>query len=244
MNIAKREPHVAVISTDRPNNVPRIKHVLQCEPTFYVTKGEEKFYQKCGALHVVGCDRNISAARNRAMNDAAEMGRYGVQVSDDLKGIEIAMDRHRKVKATFAEVCEMIFKKMREEEVTLAGVAITGNLFYYTGTPWVTDKLVVNDMIFTIGNDIQYDEKAALKEDYDMFVMQMMKNGKVLRANHILCNFPHRGNAGGANVYRTKLEEQLRNEYVMKKHKGIIVPHKSRLNQVEINYKLLKERMA
>jgi hypothetical protein len=230
---------VCVISTQRAENVPQIqKFYPDSELVFFVSKNEGLSYKKFGAKQVVECERNISIARNEAILYCQQRGKYCVQTSDDLRGIAVVKNG-KKEKCTTYEAIEDMIATMQETGAKLCGVAITDNLLNYK-VDWRKDKLVVNDLIVIApDNELLYDRDAHLKEDYDMFVMQMQKYGIVLRADKYMCRFPHRENKAGANTYRTYELEKLKNEYVMAKHEGIIVPHSRRENQVEINYKKL-----
>lgn len=234
---------VTCISTQRAENVPHIKkHFPFDEVVFFVSKGEAKSYKMYGADQVVECERNICDARNKAFLYAKEQGLYCVQTSDDLKSISVVQN-NKKHKTNTLEAIQDIINKMQETSAKLCGVSITDNILNYK-KDWSLDKLVVNDLIVIApDNEILYDTDAYLKEDYDMYIMQMQKYGIVLRADKYLCNFPHRQNKAGANTYRTYDTEKKQNEYVINKHKGLIIPHNRRDNQVSINYKLLYENI-
>jgi hypothetical protein len=235
---------VTCISTQRAENVPHIsKHFHMNDVVFFVSKGEAKSYKMYGAKEVIECERNICDARNKAFLYAKEKGLYCVQTSDDLKSISKVVD-NKKVKCTTYEAIEDMILKMQETSAKLCGVSITDNILNYK-KDWNTDKLIVNDLIIiSPDNEILYDDGAFLKEDYDMYILQMQKYGIVLRADKYLCNFPHRQNKAGANTYRTYDTEKKQNEYVINKHRGLIVPHNRRDNQVSINYKLLYENIS
>lgn len=230
---------VCVISTQRAQNVPEIqKFYPNSELVFFVSKNEGLSYKKFGAKHVVECERNISTARNEAFLYCKQRGKYCVQTSDDMRGITMIKDG-KKTPCTTYEAIEDMIAKMEETGAMICGVAITDNLLNYK-MDWRKDKLIVNDLIvISPKNEILYDKGAFLKEDYDMYVMQMQAHKIVLRADKYMCRFPHRENKAGANTYRTHDLEKQQNEYVMRKHEGIIVLHSRRENQVEINYKKL-----
>lgn len=230
---------VCVISTQRAENVPAIKKFYpNNDLVFFVSKNEGLSYKRFGATNVIECERNISAARNEAFLYCKQRDKYCVQTSDDMKGIACVKDR-KKVNCTTTEAIEDMIGKMKETGAMISGVAITDNILNYK-QDWRLDKLIVNDLIIlSPSNEILYDEAAHLKEDYDMYVMQMQKYKVILRADKYMCRFPHRENKAGANTYRTYSVEKAQNEYVMKKHAGIVVAHSRRDNQVEINYKKL-----
>jgi len=147
-------------------------------------------------------------------------------------------------KVVFRKALPYFFSKFLESGADYGGVAITSNRLNYTGVNVQLDKLIVNDMILISPNSFLFDTKADLKEDYDAFLQNMFACGKVFRANFMICDFPHRENKGGANLYRTIEREIKCNEYVKKKWKGLLIDHKTRKDQISVNYKLLKEKLA
>lgn len=86
------------------------------------------------------------------------------------------------------------------------------------------------------------DPATALKEDYDMNVY-MALNGGIARCNNLLCMFPHRGNAGGANTYRNEATEAAANAAVMAKWPKYLIPHKTRPGQISIDYKAIERKI-
>jgi len=230
------------ISTNRADNVNLLEQKTGLKFTYFTRKGESKNYLKNGASNVIEVDGNICEARNRAIEEAK--GRLCLQISDDYKKVSLVRTRkgvYTKEDITFIEALKIMVDSFRKIGGSYAGTAITDNLFYYTGKQVQQNKLIVNDCILLDGK-MKFDEKADLKEDYDMFIRQVQAGNKVLRFNLILMTFPHRGNKGGANDYRTSEREAKCNEYVLKKHYGIVKPHSRRKNQLEINYKELMKR--
>lgn len=230
------------ISTNRADNVKDLELKTGIKFTYYTRKSESESYLKAGASKVVEVDGNICMARNQAIDDAK--GRLCLQMSDDYKKVNIITGSngvYRKELSTFLEAIKIMVDNFRKLGGSYAGTAITDNLFYYTGKQVQQNKLIVNDCILLDGK-MKFDEQADLKEDYDMFISQVKEGNKVLRFNLLLMTFPHRGNKGGANDYRTIEREKKCNEYILRKHYGIVRPHSRRENQLEINYKELLKR--
>tara|TARA_R100000655_G_scaffold10525_1_gene25186 strand:+ start:825 stop:1565 length:741 start_codon:yes stop_codon:yes gene_type:complete len=231
--------YCSCISTNRPDNVRDLEDKTGIKFTYYTKQGETEAYVKGGASKVVEVDGNICMARNKAIDDAK--GKVCLQMSDDFKKVSLVRGGngvYNKEIVTFVEALKIMVEGFRKIEGSYAGTAITDNIFYYTGKQVQQNKLIVNDCILLDGK-MKFDEKADLKEDYDMFITQVKAGNKVLRFNLILMTFPHRGNKGGANDYRTTEREKKCNEYVLRKHYGILRPHSRRENQLEINYKEL-----
>jgi|TARA_R100000479_G_scaffold167333_1_gene107700 hypothetical protein len=236
----KLDIYCCCISTNRPANVEMLERRTALKWTYYTRPNESKAYYEAGASNVVEVDGNICKARNQAIEDAN--GKICLQISDDYKNTHIVRGgkegKYSKRPYGFLHSLDMMVTNFRKANASYAGTAITENLFYYNGKPIQFNKLIVNDCILLDGK-MKFDEKADLKEDYDMFVRTVQSGLVVMRFNLLLMGFPHRGNKGGANDYRTREREKECNMYILKKHSGIIVPHKTRENQVEINYKKL-----
>ncbi len=235
---------VAVISHKRPHNVASILELIG-DATFYVNVGEIPAYKKAGAERVCAPGLNICTARNAAILDATRQGLPCVQVSDDLRRIdEVYMEagKVRRANYTFKDAVEKIISKLREHKLFYGGVAINDNALNYTGNDWSYDKLIVNDLIVIMPakKPLLFDPDMALKEDYEMCVRQLIEVGGVVRANYILCNFPHRENKGGANTYRNSKTEAEATKRLMKKCGAFIMPHRKREGQVSLNYKNIK----
>ena len=230
------------ISTNRVDNVKKLEEKTGMNFTYYTKVNETEDYINAGATKVVEVDGNICCARNKAIDEAK--GKVCLQISDDYKKVNIVTGSngvYRKELITFKESLKIMVDNFRKIGGSYAGTAITDNLYFYTGKQVQQNKLIVNDCILLDGK-MKFDEKADLKEDYDMFISQVKAGNKVLRFNLILMTFPHRGNKGGANDYRTTEREKKCNEYILRKHYGLVRPHSKRENQLEINYKELLKK--
>tara|TARA_R100000655_G_scaffold9883_2_gene24303 strand:+ start:1277 stop:2005 length:729 start_codon:yes stop_codon:yes gene_type:complete len=231
--------YCSCISTNRADTIKDLEERTGIKFTYYTKKGEAEAYTKAGASNVVEVDGNICKARNKAIEDAG--GKICLQMSDDFKKVNIITGGdgvYQKKPIQYKDALKIMVDNFKKIKGSYAGTAITDNAFYYTGKQVQQNKLIVNDCILLDGK-MKFDEAADLKEDYDMFIRQVQAGNKVLRFNILLMTFPHRGNKGGANDYRTSEREKKCNEYVLRKHYGILRPHSRRENQIEINYKAL-----
>lgn len=234
--------HLAVISHGRPENITSIQKLIG-QAWFYVNKGEGKQYKAAGAKHVVEADTNICHARNRALLDAGRLP--CIQVSDDLKGIKVVslVNGKRVQKAIdFETVAQTLIGKLKAARLYYGGVAINNNPLNYTGEDFSYDKLIVNDLICIMpkAKPLQFDVNMALKEDYDLCIRQLVEVGGVLRCNKFLCNFPHRDNKGGANLYRNTRTEAEATKKLFAKWGPFIMEHRTRPGQVSLNYKTIR----
>lgn len=235
--------HTAVISHKRPSNVQSITKIVG-ECTFYVNIGEAKYYLSAGAKAVVECGTNICQARNRAIKDAQELGLPSIQVSDDLKSIKhvhLYFGKHVVKSVEFQQVVEIMVKELLKKKFYFGGVAVTSNRLNYTGEDFSYDKLIVCDLICIMPGIKCFDENVALKEDYDydLVIDQLLNVGGVVRCNQFLCDFPHRGNKGGANTYRNTQSEDEATKKLYAKWGNLIKPHATRPGQISLNYQAI-----
>jgi len=227
------------ISTQRPTNVPKItKHI---DTTWYVCPNETHQYKTNGASAVVEVDGNIVVARNRALADAlANDCSHCLQLSDDVTKFIEFINLKKYVSVDF----DYVIKKMIGaigENIKLVGLSINDNPRNYKPSYYTKNKLIVNDCILA-DSRLVYDEKADLKEDYDMFLSIVTGKGSVMRLDNLSGSFPHRGNKGGANTYRNFFRELKCNDYIKNKWGALVKDHKTRDNQIEVNYPLLKKK--
>lgn len=235
--------YCACISTNRPDNVKVLEERTGLKFTYYTRPNEKQKYLDAGASSVIEVDGNICKARNKAIRDAGAL--ICLQISDDYQYCNIitgAKNNYKRTKIPFNKALQFMLDKFATvDNASIAGTSITDSILHYTGKPIRINQLIVNDCIL-VKDGIQYDEKADLKEDYDMFVTQVRAGKNVVRFDCLQMKFPHRGNKGGANDYRTSEREQKCNMYVMMKHKGILEPHNTRKNQIQVNKKKLHEK--
>lgn len=233
--------HLSIMSHARPNNVAFMQKA--CAPfivNWYVIKGEEQEYLDAGAHKVFGCDAGISIARNLAMDHAFAYNLPSIQISDDLRNIKkIRLEDGKRVTefVTVEYVADLLIQELTGRKLFYGGVAVTSNPLNYTGDDITTDKLVVCDFNCFMPGCVPFDTDLKQKEDYDMTVRQLLEHGGVVRLDNILCDFPHRNNAGGANTYRNFETEKLAMEELIRKWPFYLKLHRTRENQVSLDTK-------
>lgn len=238
--------HMAVISTKRPERVAPMLQVLgSIISTWYVSEGEEEAYISAGLPtdRVKGCLKNISAARNSALKDARIHNACSIQSSDDLRSVKTPFLSEGKYQRKRITVQDAISHLLRTSQITkrvYGGVALTSNVQNYRGESVSLDKFVACDLILVGPSCSLFDETVALKEDYDMTLTAMMTHGGVFRCENVLCDFPHRDNAGGANTYRTAEAEKAVTQRLFKKWGDLIALHPTRQGQIILNYSKIK----
>lgn len=238
--------HIAVISHKRPFNVKAIMNIIgPC--TFFVNVGEYEEYINAGAIRVIECGTNICHARNMAIKHAKELNLPSIQVSDDLRSLKrVYMNGESRFvePVIFEDVCKTMLYELERKKFFYGGVAVTTNRLNYTGEDFSYDKLIVCDLVCIMPGPYTFDEKMALKEDYDMTISQLIEVGGVVRCNQFLCDFPHRDNKGGANTYRNGITEEEATKNLYDKWGPLIKKHATREGQISLNYKAIIDRRA
>lgn len=240
---------LAIISTKRPQNVKFIQEQL-CKGIkcyWYVNEGEAGEYFRSGANFVYEAGTNICHARNLAIKMAWDVKLPCIQISDDLRNVKQVSIENNKRNSIFIDVpfaIERLIGEVKKYNAYFGGVAINNNPLNYTGQDVSTDKLIVNDFICLMPGANYFDEKLALKEDYDYCVTELLDGRKIVRLNNILCDFPHRQNEGGANTYRNDTTEAAATRALMAKWPKYIIPHKTRPGQVSLDYKAIQRRIS
>lgn len=230
---------LAVISTKRPDNVLKLSQKIG-NATWYVNEDEVDRYKDKGAEFVVGCEKNISAARNQATMDARSKGLISVQCSDDLVSILFGGPEGF-YKINFQRAVEELLRTKQQHNGNYGGCAVTGNRLNYTGIDVRLQKFVPCDLIYVAQDCPLFSVELALKEDYDICLELITGGGVVTRNDNVICTFPHRENKGGANTYRNSKTEDAVTKKMFEKWGDLIVPHRTRPGQISMNYPKLKK---
>lgn len=116
-------------------------------------------------------------------------------------------------------------------------------LSYRQTTPFSTVSYVGSPFsVFLKGNDLRYDERLPLKEDYDMTLQQCNKYRGCLRVNAYHYDCKQSKQAGGCATYRNYEREKAQLEVLQKKWGKRIVKidqalnHNAKKNKVNIDY--------
>lgn len=115
---------------------------------------------------------------------------------------------------------------------------------YREYTPFSTVSFIGGPVqAFMSGNNVWYDERLSLKEDYDMTLQQLHRNRCVLRFNYLSYTAKQSSQVGGCAAYRNIEEEERQLELLRKKWGGDIVKidntdrsHKSSKKKKTVDY--------
>jgi len=212
---------LACISTGRPQAVEAMAGHLG-GATWY-TRPTDAY----GDVRVEG----LSAARNRALVDAFELGLPCVQVSDDLKGVKRLEPDGQVIAIHLVSALGDMLEALFAGHARLAGVAPTANPFYARRRLAVS-HFCVGDLIAVRPSAPRFDEALPLKEDYDFTCQHLASWGAVARCDWLLANFAHRSNRGGAVDVRTVELEQAAIERLKARWPQWIADNPRRANEV------------
>jgi hypothetical protein len=202
--------HVAIISARRPENVESMMKFMDgIEPTWYVAKGDSQDYKLAGAKNVVE-GGTLCCSRNAALDKAFKKKMTCVQLSDDLMGLGMAINKKNVAKMeTIHPFLDEMLDHLDQSGLKLAGINPTGNAFYFDPLkPVKTSHFIIGDFCMIRPTDLRFDEEYQTKEDYDYTMQHIQKYGGVIRSDRLLCRFKHYTNKGGAVDIRNVRVEQ------------------------------------
>jgi len=232
--IGGEKVYIGVISHKRPKNVPKMEEL--CGPfTWYVGAGEAEAYIDAGAERVVESG-GLCRSRNAILDDAFALDLPAIELSDDLRKLEIATAAKEKHDATLDDAVRLMFAAMDSTGSRLVGVAPTSNAFFFNpNKPVHTVAFVVGDLIAVRPTPLRFDEELRLKEDYDYTLQHVVKYGVIARCNSVLATFAHKTNKGGACDYRTTELEQQTIQQLRVKWPGLIKDNPRRKDEILLN---------
>jgi len=258
-----KDIHFCVISARRMSTPEGMKDCLIVQehfeqagvkPLWYVDKKSIHGYRALG-FNVVQDGGSLVAARNKALKDAAKLGKACCQVSDDIRAwhyylvpddVKITTEdeanakaRHlRRVAVSPVSAARFILAKMRATKSKLGGVLPTGNVARGLLAPPIGKRsFILGDFFVSeLRSAVRFDPHFTLKEDYDFSCSHIQKYGGVLRLNRMVLTVKHYSNAGGAVSVRNVVEEQRNIQILRKKWPRAIRLHPTRENEVVLQW--------
>jgi hypothetical protein len=228
---------VSIISSERAANVPAMQ-ALAGPATWVVPAAQVSAYEAAGAARVLADNGGLCAGRNVALEAAHLEGLACVQLSDDLRKLELAAGPKVVRPATFGEVVRMMREACGATGAHLAGIAPVANAFYFNpNRPYHTAAFILGDFIYVKPTELRFDTQLRLKEDYDYTLQHLRKYHAVARCNAVLGHFRHRTNAGGACAVRTTELEQASIAYLKQKWPGYIKDNPRRPDEILLSLK-------
>eukprot|EP00440_Ansanella_granifera_P005659 gb/GFBE01006144.1/.p1 GENE.gb/GFBE01006144.1/~~gb/GFBE01006144.1/.p1 ORF type:complete len:604 (+),score=156.38 gb/GFBE01006144.1/:1-1812(+) len=259
--------HFAVVSARRASKVEGVRDIFMVQsqfmdagvtPTWYVDAESLDDYKKLGLKAVVG--GKLTPSRNKALQDAARLGKVCVQVSDDISAWEYRHGKRAAVREDDAmnaahaaakryivspvAAAQFILAKMRgsplEQKPKLGGVYMLGSCARtFAGDEFGTKHFILGDFfVADTGSKVRFDESMTLKEDYDFTCSHIRAHGSVMRCNRMTLQVKHYSNSGGACTNRDKKGEQERKNIAIltSKWPRAFRPNHKRKNEVIMSW--------
>lgn len=189
-----------------------------------------------------GVQGNVCRIRNYILEKELPNNDVVVIVDDDMEGIYRWQEK-RSIKLKKDEVLSFIerYSILAEDwGVKFWGINVNHDKQNYREyTPFSTVSYIPSPfMAFMGGNEIYFDERFVLKEDYDMTLMQLSKYRVVLRLNKYFCNVKQHSQVGGCASYRN-FDKEIEQLKLLQKKWG------SKIVQIDYNdrsHKLIKSK--
>lgn len=198
-----------------------------------------------------GIQGNVSRIRNYILDEEFKNGADVVCiVDDDLKGIyrfeyEDGYAYTEKIVDAdeFLEFIEKYSILCDEFGFKLWGVNLNKDALNYKHClPFNTKSVILGPFSCHLKNNIRYDEKLPLKEDYDLAIQHLKEYRGILRVNKYHYNCKQSKQAGGCATYRNYVREQEQLKLLQKKWGSNIVKQdnskqaKAKKEKVNIDY--------
>lgn len=197
-----------------------------------------------------GIQGNLCRIRNYILDKEFENGADVVLIiDDDMKGIyhyegekEYCYNKVLVEKEDFINFIEKYSILCNEFGFKFWGLNCNSDsLCYKTYTPFSTVSYIGGPFQCFLKNDLRYDERLPLKEDYDMTLQQCNKYRGCLRLNKFYYDCKQSKQAGGCASYRNYEREKQQLELLQKKWGRNIVKtdnvyHKRKKEKIEFDY--------
>jgi len=195
-----------------------LPNVIYCVAEFEAQKYIDKGYNVEIIPNKV--QGNISRVRNYILDNYIKD--YGLIVDDDIEGIKRWTLRDGNPKAInvdyLEEFIESGFVHCEEFGAKLWGLNIIGDKGSYREyTPFSLTNPISGAFMGFINNNLRFDERIPLKEDYDYSIQNINVHRRLLRFNHTFMIKKDHGNKGGCADYRTIGREVEQLELLQKK---------------------------
>lgn len=204
-------------------------HKLIPDIIYCVHEFEEKEYKQKGYNVEVMPDNvkgNIARVRNYMLDNYIK--EKGLIIDDDIEGLKFWGLENKLPKAkdidNIQEFIENGFNLCEQFEARLWGLNILGDKGSYREySPFSLTNTVSGSFMGFLNNELRFDERLPLKEDYDYSIQNCNIYRKVLRINNAYMVKKDHGNKGGCANYRTIEREKEQLKLLQKKWGNKIV---------------------
>jgi hypothetical protein len=169
-----------------------------------------------------GVQGNLCRVRNHILDrEFAEGADVVLIIDDDMKGLYYWEDGERVLveSEAFAPTVEKYSRLAAEWGAKFWGVNVSfDKQFYRENTPFSTVSYIGGPFqCFLKGNELRYDERLPLKEDYDMTLQQLNRYRIALRVNKYFYVVKQAKQSGGCATYRNHEREAAQLDALQKK---------------------------
>jgi len=204
-------------------------HKIIPEVVYCIHEFEYKEYKNEGVNIEVLPDEirgNISRVRNYIKDNFIQ--NEGIIIDDDIEAIKVWSYENNKPKQKNIDDFERFFmngfQMAKDCGARLWGVNILGDKGSFREyTPLSFTSTVSASFMGFVNNDIQFDERLPLKDDYDFCVTNLNEYRKILRFNAVSLVKKDHGNIGGCADYRNVETEMEQIKLLQKKWGNKIV---------------------
>ena len=167
-----------------------------------------------------GIQGNVARVRNYILDNEFKKNDRCVIIDDDFSGV-YKWEKNEKILLDEKELKEFLengFSIADELNVKLWGININSDkMSYREYSPISFLSPVLGPISCHLKNEIRYDERIPLKEDYDFFIQQIYKNRKILRFNKYFYVCKQSNLKGGCSMMRNLIEEERQFRLLEKK---------------------------
>lgn len=215
--------------------VKTLRYIPNCK--IYIDQKDEKSYCELNPnANIIICDDgiqgNVARVRNYILDKEFQKGADVVCiVDDDLQGIfRFDVDKQTNfgyVRNQIEDIYNFVYKYSiicEEFGFKLWGVNCNSDaLSYRHYSPFSMSSIILGPFCCHLKNEIRYDEKLPLKEDYDLAIQHLNKYRGILRLNfaHYICE--QSTNIGGCASMRNMIREKEQFDLLQKKWGNDIV---------------------
>jgi hypothetical protein len=227
---------VAVISAERPHQVPKMEAALSgLDPKWYVPLDQVTLYQNAGAKYVTGVAGEMpmkSKQLNAALDEGFSLNQTVITLDDDYNRVSKTVMVDERITS---EICSLrscileLEESLKDSPFHLAGVGPSLNAFF-SGVGYKYRGKVNGQLSAQTSNVVRYDENLKSQVDFEYCFAHHAEHGGVVIHKSYLVDFHLYGRSkskdknygGGLANYRTSATN-LETAQVMSERYGIYI---------------------
>lgn len=222
-------------STRRPDNVPKM---MEWYPDFLWVLADEQDveeYQAQGAERIVlQPGEGLPDARNTCVHQAAEAGKYCLQVDDDLQSLVLGVGQRESIEPiSLPDAVGEVLGAMHVTGAHLGGVYSSNNPYFAKPRIHTWAFCCAQFIVVTPWQDLWWDTDIDFKDDWELTCRHLKTYGKVARVDYIV---PHALNSGGGGLsqHRTLMKDVQAAKKVIARYPDIVRKHPRRDGELQL----------